>query len=233
MSRYTAAYSNFVKRLSEIVALQRLSFSFSPSGSNPGHDLKMNALCRGGIVLLSAHIEGYIEDLGEIILDRIVINKMQKNDLADSFFYFFSKDIIDEIKDTGNPDAISKKIKDLITRDVDIWANELVFFKQLPADRFLHGFSNPKTEEIRRLFSRFGYRDYVTDIRKLLKANFDFCKNMVDQVVQKRHQIAHGDFVASATPKDIEDMIGLVKLFCQSTDKVVGNWFSKQGCPIR
>jgi hypothetical protein len=124
-------------------------------------------------------------------------------------------------------------MKTLLSRDADIWASGIIFNAPLPIDRFMRGFAVPSTDEIKKFFSRFGYSDYQNDLALLLKSNYKICLNMVDQVVDQRNKIAHGDLVVTSTPKDVRDMIDLVTIYCRSTDQVVGSWFTKQGCVIR
>lgn len=233
MPRYTVAYSNLIKRLSEVIILQQLSSSYSRTGPSSKNAEKVKVFYRAAVVLLSSHIEGYIEELGELCLDRILTKKLEKQCLADSFFYFFSKDIIDEIKNTSDPGAISRKVRIITDRDLDIWSNDKIFQKPLDAERFLQDFSNPKTDEIKRFFARFGYSEFSLELGRLLKSNYLICRNMVDNVVDQRHKIAHGDISINGTPKDIEDQIQLVRLYCRAIDDIVSNWFKKQGCPIR
>ena len=183
--------------------------------------------------MLSSHIEGYIEDLGEVALDRIVVRQMKKSNLDESFLYFCSKDLIEGIRSTGDPTRIAQRVQELWRRDDDIWSNSACFKDQLPVRRFLRGFANPKIDEIRKFFTRFGYQDYTHDLATLLRASYPACANMVDQVVDQRNKIAHGDMVVTGTPNDLRDMIRLIQLFCRSTDRVVDNWFARHGCPIR
>ena len=56
---------------------------------------------------------------------------------------------------------------------------------------------------------------------------------MVDDVVDQRNRIAHGDFDTAGAPSDLQNMINLVKLYCRTADQVVGDWFRDKGCPIR
>jgi hypothetical protein len=71
MSRYTSAYSGFIKRLKEIEALLRLAGQAARARPAPGNAAEVGALCRSGVVLLSSHIEGFVEDLGEVAIAQI------------------------------------------------------------------------------------------------------------------------------------------------------------------
>lgn len=150
MSKYTEAYSGFLHRLSEIDAINRVAVQHTKQLGKKNDALTANALCRANIVLLSSHLEGYIEDLAEIILDRIFHKSMQKSKLAQRFLYYFSKDLLDRLNDTNDPDRIATKMKELIHRDADIWSDHPVFCSELPSERFIHYFSNPKYERIKK-----------------------------------------------------------------------------------
>lgn len=233
MPRYTAAYQGFLQRLPEIEALNRLARQHSVKLGSKRDAETVNALCRASIVLLSSHLEGYVENLAEVILQRIFQRTLSKQKLAPRFLYYFSKDILDELYGTRDPDKMAGKVKVLFQRDIDIWSTNDTFEAELPSDRFIADFSNPSFKKIKRFVARFGYSDYQHDLGYLLRANYQPCVNMVDNVIDQRNKIAHGDAVATAVPLDVANMLRLVRLFCRATDDVVGNWFRNEGCIIR
>lgn len=233
MPRYTVAYSAFLQRLREVEALNRLAKKHTVRIRQSRDTETARALCRASIVLLSSHIEGYLEELVEVILDRIFLGAISKQKLAPRFFYYFSQDLLNEVSETKNPDKIAEKIKRLFLRDIDIWSTDDTFHSALPVDRFISGFSNPSFEKIRSFIARFGYTDYGSDLANILKAKYLPCCNMIDNVIEQRNKIAHGDVNIESTPNDVTDMLQLVRLFCQTTDVVVGNWFRNVGCAIR
>ncbi|MYA32878.1 MAG: hypothetical protein F4Y33_04330 [Gemmatimonadales bacterium] len=191
------------------------------------------ALCRAAIVLLSSRIEGYVEDLAEVISFRVVDRQVSKQSLSPRLLYYCSKDIIDHIRETKDPDRVAEKIATLFRRDQDVWSDGESFSEELPFERIVSGFSTPRFEEIRKFIARFGYEDYRKDLAGELRADYLPCVNMVDNVVEQRNKIAHGNVGASATAADVRSMLELVQVFCRATDVVVGNWFRGLGCPIR
>ena len=234
MARYTTAYSKFVKNLREVEALNKLAKEHADdkvllNGSQAVRD----ALCRSAIVLLSSHIEGYIENLVELILFKIVEKRIPKTKLSLIFLYYLSKDLLVSICETESPYKVSKKVKKLFSRDYFIWSDNEFFCEDLQIDLFISEFSSPRFKRINKFFARFGYQEYSRDLRRNLKSKYDPCMNMVDNVVDQRNKIAHGDVSTTSTPKDLEDMLDLIYLFCRSTDEVVGNWFSELDCPLR
>ena len=234
MARYTTAYSRFVDNLKEVQELYKLANKqVGGVGIFDGSGAVRDALCRSAIVLLSSHIEGYIENLADVILSRIVEKQIRKEKLSPQFLYYLSKDLLDNIRDTEKPEGIAKKVKKLFSRDYHIWSESDFFEEDLRIDLFVSGFSNPKFIRIRKFFARFGYGEYCRDLERSLKSNYPACMNMVNNVVDQRNKIAHGDVTTTSTPQDLVDMLNLIHLFCRSTDEVIGNWFSKLGCPIR
>lgn len=233
MSRYTVAYSDFLARLDEIEALRLLAARATRVRASPPHLVQAQALYRGAVVLLSSHIEGYVEDLCTLILERIHTHRVEKGCFANAFLYYFSKDIIDGIKDTGDPAVLAAKVKGLIARDVDIWSDDVAFGSPLPSDRFVHGFANPTVRDIKKLFNRFGYTNYYDDVARILRQDTSACTNMVNHVVSQRNKIAHGDRSVSGTPTDVANMVQYVRSYCRATDDSVANWLKRNKCTIR
>jgi hypothetical protein len=194
---------------------------------------RVNALCRSGVVLLSSHIEGYIEDFGEVALTNIVQRNLPKSQMSASFRYYLSSDLINIIKQATNPLKVVATIELLLARDGHIWDLAPNFSSAFAVKEFLADFSNPTHKRIRKFFGRFGYDRFENDLAGRLAGNFAACSNMVDQVIEQRNRIAHGDTVTIGTPTDLARMIQLVKVYCRETDSVVGNWFAAKGCPIR
>ena len=194
---------------------------------------RTNALCRGGLVLMCSHVEGYIEDLGSVAINHIEQKGIPKVSLATKFKYHLSQDLIRGINTSTDPSVIAERLQELLERDGHIWDSSDHFAPPLPVDTFVGNFATPNHRAIRRFFGRFGYQEFHTDLNKHLLQNSAPCINMVNQLVDQRNKIAHGDAVTAGSPSDLEAMFRLVKLYCRGTDKVVGDWFRDQGCSIR
>jgi hypothetical protein len=233
MPRYTAAYSNFIRRLEEVETILRRAQEASRQPATRDNVSFVNALCRSGVVLLSSHIEGYLKDLGEIAVQRIAMRRLPKGRLGAGFRFYFSRDLINEIKNTSEPAQIASKVETLFSRDLHIWSPDPNFAGTLSTTIFFGDFANPNHKRIKKFFNRFGYVEYDRDLAVRLAADFNACSNIVNQVVQQRNAIAHGDMVTTGTPTDLAQMLTLVKQYCRKTDDVVGDWFRTKRCPIR
>jgi len=233
MPQFTSAYSGLVRRYDEIDAIQRMARRLSGLAPTRTTLAQIDALCRGGVVLLSSHIEGYFEDLTGEALDRIHKRRLPKAVLGKPFKYYMSQDLIRAVRNAGSPATMVTKLEEMLHRDEHVWGNSPVFDGPLGLSPFADDFSNPNHKRIKKLMGRFGYRSFESDLSRALAADFVPCRNMVDQVVDQRNKIAHGDSVTTGTPGDLNDMARLVRQYCRASDRAVGDWFRNQGCPIR
>jgi hypothetical protein len=232
MARYTTAYSSFVTRPDEVEALRRFAAAKEREDA-VALRADISALCRGSVVLLSSHLEAYIKELGELALDSLHAQSVSRASLTSRFFYHISKNALDEIKDTSDPDKISDKVFDFIIEDGEYWSRTGSFPGPVPSERFNKGFSNPAFKKIKAYLNRFGYSDYRRDLAGKLQANFQPTINMVDHLVDTRNKIAHGDPSATKTPSEVKDMVVIVKRYCSETDSVFATWWKNSFCSIR
>lgn len=232
MARYTGAYSAFVERISEVEVLLRMASDFERT--NPtDNSQKINALCRGSIVLLSSHIEGYVKEVGELTLTRIYDREICRSKVSNLISYHASRDIIAEIKDTSDSNKIAKKVVSLIDRDLMLWEQTGPYAEPISESRFNKTFSSPSFQKIAAYIRRFGYTEYKKDLGSRLEANYPIVRNLIDHVVDTRNQIAHGDPTISKTPTDLTDAIPLLKMFCRETDDLFAAWCRENLCTIR
>lgn len=219
MPRYTAAYSSFVSRLDEVEVLRSAALRKERSGAVKYRN-EINAVCRGAVVLLCSHVEAFTKELGEIALEAFVSKRIGREKFPHKLFYHISKDIIDEIYDTNDPDKIAEKLFHFLRTDIVYWSQVGEFPAAIPVDRFNKGFANPAFEKIRVYLSRFGYNCYRNDINRLLRAKSAPAINMLNHLVDTRNNIAHGNTAATKTPGELRDIIDLVTIYCRATDDV-------------
>ena len=233
MARYSSAYSRLIGRLSEIESLLLIARRLSTTYSIQSSPSNINALVRGGVVLLCSHLEGYIEDLGTLAIDRMERHSLPKKSMSNGFKYHLSRDLIDDFSKLTDPSRIAEKIDELLARDGHIWDSSANFAAPLPSAAFVGNFATPRHDNIRRFFARFGFQDFQHSLAQELKANYPVCRNMVDNIVDQRNKIAHGDPLTEVTPSDLQDMLSYLRLYCRNLDSVVADWFKGRGCTIR
>ena len=232
MARFTKAYSSFVTRLDEVELLR--SFAAAKEVTDPmGLRKEINALCRGSVVLLSAHLEAYIREVGELALLSLTAKEVPRNTVSSRLFYYASQNLLKEIQGATDPEKVADKVFAFIVSDLDYWSRTGPFVKPIEPDRFNKGFASPAMPKIKQYFNRFGYLAYAKDLAILLKADFQPIVTMVDHLVDTRNKIAHGDPTASKTPQEVRTMIKMTRVFCGSTDAVFAAWWKSSCCAIR
>jgi hypothetical protein len=232
MARYTTAYSSFISRLDEVEILIR--FAAEKEKDSP-IDLRheINALCRGAVVLLSSHLEAYIKELGELALDSLHSRSIARTDISSKFFYHISKSFFEEIQDISDPEKMADRMFSFIDADLPYWSRTGAFPSQIPVDRFNKGFSNPAFSKICAYVGRFGYAEYKRDLARTLGASNQPLTNMVDQLVDMRNKIAHGDPTATKPPADVKLMVKGVHDYAAATDSIFATWWKEKFCAIR
>lgn len=232
MARYTLAYSSFVSRLDEINVLLRLA-SEKERLDPVALRREINALCRGAVVLLCSHLEAYVKEIGELALDTMHTKRVPRENVGMRFYYHISKNILDEIRDTSDPEKIAIKVFDFLQTDLSYWSQSGPLPQPIPTDQFNKGFSNPKYRKVRTYFNRFGCFDYHSELSRKLAGHFQPTITMVDHLVDIRNKIAHGDTTAIKTPTEVQDMVRIVREFCVATDSVFATWWRVNFCSIR
>lgn len=232
MARYTTAYSALIIRLVEVEILLKMARRLERVSAIENAD-KVSALCRGAVVLLSSHLEGYTKEVGELTLSKVYEKNVCRSKISNLVSYHASRDIISEIKDTTDSGKLATKIVDLINRDISLWEQTGPHPSPISEERFNNSFSSPSFNKIASYINRFGYSEYKRDLGTKLGGSYQATRNLINHIVDTRNQIAHGDATASKTPGDLLDIIPSIKLFCRSTDDLFAAWCSENLCKIR
>lgn len=232
MARYTSAYCSFVVRMDEVTVLRKSAARLERIAP-VANSKQIDALCRGGVVLLSSHLEAFIKELGELLLRRLFDKGVNRSTLDQRFFYHVSKDRVDNIQNATDPELVAKTIFEFLAADQDLWVRSGALPRYVDSERFNGGFSSPKFKKIKSYFNRFGFQTYHGDLQRNLTRNFVPYTNMVNHLVDIRNLIAHGDPGATKTPAEVKDMVDIVIQFCRATDKVFASWCKSKYCAIR
>lgn len=233
MPRFTPVYGDFSERLKEVGILRRRAAALERSRTSFRHGHEISALCRGAVVLLSSHIEAYVKELGEHTLDSLHSKEVCRSRMAPQFFYHISKVHIEAIRDASQPDGIARHIQAFVDNDARFWENTDPLPAPIPSQVFNKGFSNPTFDKVKAYFGRFGYADFRRDFFREMGREAQTISSNLDQIVDTRNSIAHGDPAATKTPSEIKAMMETSRAFCRATDKVFGNWCRNHLCTIR
>lgn len=232
MPRHSPAYRRFQQRLFEVRHLHRLSRTYAAVSDKaklekPEH---VNALIRAGVVLLSSHIQGFVEDYSDQLIDKMVADAIKINVLPDRLLFYASKSTMQKIQTSTDPDNTIAAIRDFVLSRGHLLNPASSVGAELIGSEYKDGFGNPTVKEICRFLKRFGYDEFKRDMERRLKGQYLIAANAVDQIVEQRNKIAHGDPVVTSTPKDFREYLDLVQRFCSHADLLANTHFRRIGC---
>lgn len=230
--RYSRAYSDLIDGIAE-VRLIRIKASMLERAGPVTYADQVSAMTRGGVVLLSSHLEGYVKKLVELAVERIFDRQVCISKLPARFIYYSSQDLISNIVDSQHPDAIAKNLLALQSRDGTQIKASGPLATPINFEVFERGFPTPKYKPIDRFLKRVGYNSLLGDLRAQQRGQFQIIKNNVENLVDTRNAIAHGDSGEKRTPSELQTHIDFVKTFCRDTDALFCDWFGANICTLR
>lgn len=233
MTRYTQIYSDYTSRLTEVSLLRKKASALERSSRSLLHGPEISALCRASVVLLSSHVEAYVKELGEHTLDAAHQQSIPRAKAAPQFFYYVSKEKIESIRNSTQPDAIARSVQAFVDSDILHWQSTGLLHGPISSTAFNSGFSNPKSEKVRSYFGRFGYTDFRRDFMRALGRKGIIIEQGLDLIVNTRNAIAHGDSSATKTPSEVKEMEDNAKIFCRTVDQIFSSWCRAYFCRIR
>ncbi|MBK1986224.1 hypothetical protein A0J48_001430 [Sphaerospermopsis aphanizomenoides BCCUSP55] len=212
------ALKDFWQRLHEVSSLLNLCNKVTIRGNSnqppTGRQLTVEeSICRASLLLLCSHMEGFFEKLIEDILQFHEINQTRISELP------VNLRVIQIWKDPeGLKNAPSQKklnhIKD-ISVNIFVDDNQLCKGGSFNLDLHIKGFASPGSGEVEKLFRSVGIDNIWNLVEQ--KAGTSILKSSLDNVVGKRHPIAHGNAGVKPTPRDvtiyIKDMCKLAIVF--------------------
>lgn len=233
MPRYTAAYSEFVGRCDEVLILVKRASQLERSKMAFSYGAEIDALCRGAIVLLSSHVEAYVKELGECALDAIFNRGVCRSKLSPRLFFYASKGWLDRLQDVNEPEKVSAEVFGFLSGDAELWVRSGPLPKPIDAEEFSRGFANPKFEKVRKFLGRFGYDGLRHHINRSLGRDAILAVSNLDQIVDTRNAIAHGEASATKTPGEVKLLVASARQLCRTVDDGFSGWCRTEMCSIK
>lgn len=203
------AYNNLDKRLQDLTQIYQAHTA--RAGSTAGRKYGVEALNRAGVVLLSAHLEGFIEDLVKESIVVINANSVPMGKLPDRLRAVQTeKDLIEPIREDDYKKANARICKAAPTI-AKFWTDtELSSTTNLSAQPIIKVMNNPGTTLINRMFWYFKI-DEVMELISWKRANNKAVKDTINELVGKRNKIAHGTVEIKVTKPEVEKYEKYVK----------------------
>jgi hypothetical protein len=148
-----------------------------------------DAVNRAGVVVLTAHLEGYVEDLIVDVIDELDREAPATSDLPTVLLaeqvsgeFLAIAEIVDRAKRAS-------RIEQLFRTRSALWLDPQLAQGRLSADTITGGLSNPGAKEIARVLGLLGMADVFANIQ--LPDGADPAKR-INELIGIRNSIAHG-----------------------------------------
>lgn len=218
---YSKAFVEYLRNRREVVELLRAVPPDSDQLRLRRFSELANALYRGSVVLMSSHLERYIESLIVEAIDAINSVSPRIDVVPERLRLIQIEQPLRMVYETKE---IAKKTVALKTFVVDyswFW-NESQICNKLSSDPLIRSFDNPLPGKIRSLFENFGISDVVG--RALALDNSRDRRRIearVKEMIEKRNAIAHTGMTTDLTRSDVTDYLRCTRKLVRCIDVVV------------
>lgn len=169
------------------------------------------AIGRAATVLLSSHFERYFYSINEEACTFVATTCALRGDrLAEPLRLVHTKGAMDIIAET-KWDGRSTQYTDFIREEAWLWS--VGANGHLRPERILAWMKAPKPESLIRFYKYWGIDNIFSSITRtqLTRGRFFL---LVQELVDKRNNIAHGDLAAEAEKSDVLRYLSTVRAFC-------------------
>jgi hypothetical protein len=170
------------------------------------------------LVLLAAHLEGYLEDLVTEAIDALVAQATPAEQLPLILRSIHVEEHLRQIEPVKDRNARAQKIERMFATESALWSSGTpITAKMVRAKAVCLEMSNPGSREVRQFLEIIG-----VDIDAYLSAQGQ--KDLLGRVnglVGRRNAVAHGEATASATAGDVDDYLVLVEDLGREVDDAV------------
>ncbi|HEY3924705.1 MAG TPA: HEPN domain-containing protein [Acidothermaceae bacterium] len=173
---------------------------------------------RACTVLLSSHFERYLYAVNEEAVDWLNANPYPLSALPEEIILLHSQDAIDDLGRTGWLKRATK-LREFLLTDGPLWA-PASSTGSLDHSRLLTWMKTPKPYEVLRFYRQYGIDDVFTSITRSKQARSELWLT-INELVEKRNNIAHGDMQTESLPSSITTYTNVVVRFTESADKLL------------
>jgi len=181
------------------------------------------AIGRAQVVLLSAHFERYFYGVNEEAIYFLNSRRLAAATFSERFRLLHSKLPIDELGEM-DWERRGAHLTTFISEDGWLWSHSET--GTLLHDRLLAWLRSPKPSDLIRYYRYWDIDDIFSKITRKPGARGRLWLG-VQEFVDMRNNIAHGDFAAQPTQSDIRRYIRSANTFCERADRQLSSVLSQ------
>lgn len=215
----SAALSSLQVALAEISEL----FEGEVTGTFSERLAYARARGRAQAVLLSSHFERYIYAVNEEAVSFVNNQRLPLARIPLAMRLLHTKPAVESLNEAAW-DRRGTQLIDLMVNDGWLWTERLT--GELEHTRLLAWMTAPKPASLVRYYKYWQIQDVFSSITRRQNTRGRMWLN-VQELVDKRNFIAHGDFTSQATSIDVRRYLQTVSAFCTRADRVLAGALAK------
>jgi hypothetical protein len=211
----STALRSLLEAIDEVRALQQANPS--PSTTSPFRRPEVKrAIGRAQVVLLSSHFERYFYELNEEAVEFLISTSINVESLPLEIRLVHSRSPVDAMVETSweNRETALRKFARL---EAPLW-DDSSLVESFQHDRLLEWMSTPKSNKVKRYFGQWEISDIFSSVTRKDSIRTDLWLR-IDELVEKRNNIAHGDLAVEATHLDIVKYLKAIQTFTSRVDR--------------
>lgn len=208
------ALGSFLDAVREVHALQMANPS--PDSSSPfSRPTVKRAIGRSQVVLLSGHFERYLREVNEEAISYLCAQSVQVEELPLSVRLRHARSPVDDLFERAW-ERRELALRAFASTEARLWIDGAVV-SELDAGRLLEWMKTPNSKNVQRYFRQWGLDDIFSSVTRKESVRADLWLRL-DELVDKRNNIAHGDLTVEATHMDVVRFLSALRRFVPRID---------------
>ncbi len=203
----------FVQAVQEVSDLQQADPTLP--GGPPIDSTRTRVVGRACVVLLSSHFERYIYSINEEATSLLNSGGMSGMLLPEPLRLLHSRESIDSMIESAWKNR-GDKLRTFVQDEAWLWSAHPPGI--LDHGRLLAWMKAPTPKNLIRYYRYWNIKDIFRAVTRAVHTRTDL-RLTLDELVQKRNNIAHGDPSTEATRGDVESYRDATLRFCERSDK--------------
>lgn len=172
---------------------------------------------RSCVVLLSSHLDRYIYAVNEEAIDWLNLRECALETFPKEFLLQHSRGAVDAIAERAW-ERRADPLREFVRQHGPIWSGG-GRAGLLEHGELMSWLKSPKPESLVRFYRLYGIENIFNSVTRNASTRSAMYLDL-RELVEKRNNIAHGDFQTQALPIDVTRYLGAVSKFAKSADLV-------------